>query len=113
MAKKKNQKIKTRSSPAKSAKESDKDDVFDVDVGPFDEMNTICSMSSYEDPGYGSKEDLNKSVMEVEDNFEDKLDALLDSLQSSKGAVKTRVANLAALAKAMGSRFCDEYFADR
>lgn len=64
--------------------------------------------------GSSSVEDLTKGDTLLEDDFDDKLDILLDGLQSTKGAgAKLRLSHFTQLSKAMETRFCADFFEDR
>lgn len=107
--------------------------VYDFEDGDGDgdsvtahDVQSLCSStgrSSSRDtssncPGNGDSEESSEggggSLLNDYDDFEEKLDALLDGLHlDRKGALKTRLGQLTSLSKAMATRFCAEYFTER
>lgn len=95
----------------------------DEDGDSNTDVQSLCSTaisspdsSNFEEDGNsdGERGSLNINENNYVDDFEDKLNDLLDSLHfERKGAAKFRLSQLSALSKAMASRFCGEYFSER
>ena len=119
MAKKKKS---TKQHARSSVKPNSPYDEEDGDSSAIDVQSLCSTVFSSRDSSCGNQEDTGYSEDSESslndgpdyDDFEEKLDALLDGLHlDRKGAAKTRLGQLMALSKAMASRFCADYFSER